>query len=135
MAHGGRTATIYTFQHNTHKLVPNMMWWAENAIIMKFTRGKNTHTHNVTIHFKRCGGEISAKTKKECESERERASERKSKQNEWNERSTIEQTTHCITYIKWFSFVVPSFTIQFDRRVNVCKQKPFVCLFSFFCQT
>lgn len=60
-----------------------MMWWAENAIIMKFTRGK-THTHNVTIHFKRCGGEISAKTKKECESERESEIEREKKANKMN---------------------------------------------------
>lgn len=32
-----------------------MMWWAENAIIMKFTRGK---AHNVTIHIKAFCGEM-----------------------------------------------------------------------------
>lgn len=48
----------------------HMMWWAENAIIMKFTRGK---THNVTIHIKPCcGGK-----RRQVPRERERGTRRK----------------------------------------------------------
>lgn len=77
---------IYTFRHNTHKLVPNMMWWAENAIIMKFTRGT---AHNASIHIKTLDVEHIGRRRKK-----------------YIEREQILCTgTHSI----WFSFVAPSF--------------------------
>lgn len=51
-----------------------MMWWAENAIIMKFTRGK---THNVTIHIKPCCGKMNEKIK--CEQNKRAASQARPK--------------------------------------------------------
>lgn len=38
------TPSIHTLCYNTHKPTLNMMQWAENGIIMKFTWGK-THSY------------------------------------------------------------------------------------------
>lgn len=104
------TTAIYTFRHNTHKLAaPNMMWWAENAIIMKFTRG---NTHNVTIHMKPCCGGNE---------------ERKNTDQQTYERTYVTNTQpeqiHCAHIIR-FSFVVRflsrSHSLSFGIQGVIC---------------
>lgn len=114
--HNGKAATtaIYTFRHNTHKLVPNMMWWAENAIIMKFTRGK---THNVTIHIKTV---LWWKMKRRIK--KAHRTKHNQRMNRTNEPNTQPEQIHIVHNIIRFSFVVLSLPLSLIQHAvcDVC---------------